>query len=125
MRWVWEATLFWYIYSNLCLVRFLATLPDKPRNLIVTNITSTSVEIFWEDPKNRGYYGISNFFIKLKRNNVLILTFITGKVNKYMLYNLISYTTYEVFVAAGVSKNQQFGDEARTTFVTLPERGKC
>ena len=73
--------------------------PDKPKNLTVTNITSTSAEISWLDPKGR--YGISHFWIKLKKENSQILSITTGKVNEYELSNLTSYTTYQISVTAG------------------------
>ena len=103
--------------SKLYFVLFpTAVLPDKPTNLTVTNITSRSAEISWLDPHNQGKYGLSKFRIKLKKENFLILDIPTRKVNKYVIYNLTPYTTYEISVAAG--NRYGFGEETTTSFLT-------
>ena len=98
--------------------------PHKPTNLTVTNITSSSADVSWLDPKRRTftYYRISRFWIKLKKENSLILSITTGKVNEYEINNLTSYTTYEISVAAG--NNYGFGEETTTSFLTS-EEGEC
>ncbi len=96
--------------------------PDKPTNLTVTNITSKRAEISWLDPKDQGRYGISRFWIKLKKENSQILSISTGKVNEYELNNLTSYSTYEISVAAG--SYYGFSEETTTSFLTS-EEGEC
>ena len=99
----------------------IALVPDKPTNLTVINITSNGVEISWIDPKNQGRYRLSRFWIKLKKENFLILSISTGKVNKYRIENLTPYTTYEISVAAG--NYLGFGEEISTLFLTFEEGG--
>ncbi|CAB4004464.1 collagen alpha-1(XIV) chain isoform X6, partial [Paramuricea clavata] len=97
--------------------------PDKPTNLTVTNITSRSAEISWQDPENHGRYGFSRFWIELKKDNSLILNITTGKVNKYEINNLTPDTTYEISVAAE-SDYYGLGEESITSFLTSKE-GEC
>jgi hypothetical protein len=97
--------------------------PDKPTNLTVTNITSRSAEISWQDPEYHGRYGFSRFWIELKKENSLILNITTGKVNEYKINNLTPYTTYEISVAAG-NYYYGFGEESNTSFLTSKE-GEC
>jgi hypothetical protein len=92
---------------------------------MVTNITSRSAVISWQDPENPGYYGYSTFCIKLKTDNVPILNITTGRENEYVLHNLTPDTAYEISLAAGSRIGNLFGDEATTTFETLPEGGEC
>ena len=100
-------------FSNIGLVN------DKPTNLAVANITSRSAEISWLDPKNHGKYGLSHFWIKLKKN-VVIRSFTTRqKVNEYEIDNLTPHTTYEISVAAGNYRGYSVG--AITTFLTSEE----
>ena len=75
----------------------------------------------WIDPKNQGRYRLSRFWIKLKKENFLILSINTGKVNKYRIENLTPYTTYEISVAAG--NYLGFGEEISTLFLTFEEGG--
>jgi hypothetical protein len=96
--------------------------PDKPTNLTVTNITSRSAEISWQDPEYHGRYYVSRFWIKLKKENSLILNITTGRVNKYEINNLTPYTTYEISVAAG--NYLGFGEETITSFSTTSEEGE-
>ena len=91
---------------------------------MVTNIASRSVAISWLDPENPGYYGFSNFLIKLKKDNVPILNITTGRVNEYILHNLTLDTAYEISLAAGTRIGNLFGDEATTMFETLSEGGE-
>ncbi len=98
----------------------LGLVPDKPINLTVTNITSRSAEISWLDPKDQGRYGISRFWIKLKKENSQIISITTTvKVNAYEINNLTSYTTYEISVAAG--NRYGFGEETITSLLTSEE----
>ena len=110
-----------YIYllhiSNLYFP--IAILPDKPTNIAVTNITSRSAKISWLDPKNQGRYGLSNFWIALKKDNSLILIIVTGKVNEYEIDNLTPFTTYEISVAAGNGYGS--GEETITSVLTSEE----
>ncbi len=94
-------------------------IPGRPRNLKVTNITSKSADISWLNPHN---IRLLNFWIKLKKENSLILNVTTGRVNKYEIRNLTSYTTYEISVAAG--NEYGFGEEAITSFSTASEKGE-
>ncbi len=98
---------------------FLALLPDKPRNLTVTNIKSRSAEISCLDPENTGDSDLTRFWIKLKKNKFLNLNTTTDKVNEYKLDNLTPYTTYEISVAAG--NKHGFGEETNTSFITSEE----
>ena len=93
--------------------------PDKPRNLTVANITSTSAVISWLDPQHYS----SRFFIKLKKDNTLILNISTGKVNEYEFNNLTPYSTYEISVAAG-NNEYGFGEDSFIAFITS-EEGEC
>ncbi len=77
---------------------------------------STSAEISWLDPKNRGRNGLSRFLIKLRKESALILNVTTGKVNEYEIDNLTPYITYEISVAAG--NRYGFGEETVTSFLT-------
>lgn len=74
----------------------------------------------WANPKNRGYYGLSGFLIKLKKDNSLIFSTFTEIVNQYKLHDLDPYVTYEISVTAG---NYQLGFEnaATTSFLTSEE----
>ncbi|CAB3981683.1 Receptor-type tyrosine- phosphatase delta, partial [Paramuricea clavata] len=90
-----------------------------PINLTVTNIKSRSAEISWPDPKDRERFGVSRFWIKLKKENSLILNITTGRVNEYEISNLTPYTTYEISVAAG--NDYGFGEESNTSFLTSEE----
>ncbi len=107
-------------YLKIIFVFFpIGLVPGKPINLTVTNITSRSADVSWLDPKKRGGSGISHLSIKLKKENALILSITTGKVNEYEIINLISYTTYEISVAAG--NYNGFGEETTTSFLTSEE----
>ena len=103
----------------------IALPPDKPTNLTVTNIKSTSAQISWKHPQNTGGYEdeppavLSGYLIKLKKDNSLICNITTGNVTTYKLHNLILYTTYEISVAA---KNIfGFGEETSVLFTTSEE----
>ena len=103
----------------------LGLVPDKPRNLTVANITSSSAVISWLDPDpprfSKSYS--SRFFIKLKKHNTLVLNISTGKVNECELNNLTPYTTYEISVAAG-NDEYGFGEDSFIAFITS-EEGEC
>ncbi len=112
-------------YFKIILVLFyIGLVPDKPTNLTVTNITSRSADVSWLDPVRQGfiYPYISHFWIKLKKENSLILSITTAKVNEYEINNLTSYTRYEISVAGGNSYG--FGEETITSFLTS-EEGEC
>ena len=94
-----------------------------PINLTVTNVKSRSAEISWQDSKDHARFGISRFWIKLKKENSLILNITTGKVNKYEINNLTPDTTYEISVAAETDY-YGFGEESSTSFLTS-EEGVC
>ena len=97
-----------------------AILPDKPTNITITNIASRSAKISWLDPKNQGTYGISNFWIGLKKYNSLNLIIVTGEVNEYKIDNLTPHTTYEISIAAG----NGYGSGGKTiTSVLTSEEG--
>ncbi len=101
----------------------LATFPDKATNITVTyNVTSRSAKISWLDPKNRGIYGLSNFWIIINKDGCLILNITTKKVNEYEINNLTPYTTYEISIAAGSYLG--FGEKSITSFLTS-EEGEC
>jgi hypothetical protein len=91
-----------------------------PINLTVTNIKSRSAEISWQDPKDHERFGVSRFWIKLKKENSLILNITTGKVNKFEINNLTPDTTYEISVAAETDY-YGFGEESITSFLTYEE----
>jgi ABC-type amino acid transport system permease subunit len=93
-----------------------------PINFTVTNITSRSAEISWQYPKDHRGFGVSRFWIKLKKENSLTLNITTGKVNEYKINNLTPYTTYEISVAAG--NYYGFGEGSNTSFLTS-EEGAC
>ncbi len=116
------STIIYDTFRNFILYSPLAVTPGRPRNLKVTNITSRSAEISWLDPYNQGRYGLSRFWIKLKRENSLIVNVTTGKVNQYKIDYLTPYTTYEVSVAAG--NFYGFGEEANTSFSIASEEGE-
>ena len=90
-----------------------------PINLTVTNIKSRSAEISWPDPEDHERFGVSRFWIKLKKENSLILNITTGKVNEYKINNLTPYTIYEISVAPG--NDYGFGEESNTSFLTSEE----
>ena len=90
------------MYKTACCLSFyLVALPDKPTNLTVTDITSRSAKISWKDPKIHGRYGLSGFWIILKKDTTPVFWIRTGRLNNYELKNLAPYTGYEVSVAAG------------------------
>jgi hypothetical protein len=93
-----------------------------PINHTVTNITSRSAKISWPDPEDHERFGVSRFWIKLKKKNFLILNITTGKVNEYEINNLTPYTIYEISVAPG--NDYGFGKESNTSFSTS-EEGEC
>jgi hypothetical protein len=104
------------------MLSLLGLVPDKPRNLTVANITSSSAVISWLDPLDeRTYSYFSRFLIKLKKENTLILSIPTGRVNEYQLNNLTPYTTYEISVASG--NHYGFGEESVASFLTSEEGG--
>ena len=118
--------LFIKYFKIIFVLFYIGLVPYKPTNLTVTNITSRSADVSWLDPKRRGVhvnFYISRFWIKLKKENSLILSITTGKVNEYEINNLTSYTTYEISVAAGDSY-YGFGEETTTSFLTS-EEGEC
>ena len=94
--------------------------PDKPTNLTVTNITSRSAEISWLDPEYHGINHFYRFWIKLKKENSLILNITTRKVNTYEINNLTPDTTYEISVTAETDY-YGFGEESITSFLTYEE----
>ena len=103
----------------------IALSPDKPTNLTVTNITSTSAEISWKHPQNKGGYKdkptvLFGYLIELKKDSSLIRNITTGNVTcTYKLDNLTPYTRYEISVAA---KNIfGFGEETSVLFTTSEE----
>jgi hypothetical protein len=98
---------------------YIAFVPHKPTNIIVTNLASRKAAISWIDPKNQGRYRLSRFWIKLNKENSLILNITTGKVNEYKIDHLIPHTTYEISVAAG--NYLGFGEEIITSFLTSEE----
>ena len=105
-----------------CILYFssIGLIPGKPRNLTVANITSRTAVISWLDPQLQEFFEYaSRFFINLKKENTTILSIATGKVNKYKLYNLTSYTTYEISVSAG--NYYGVGEESVTSFLTSEE----
>ncbi|CAB4030956.1 tyrosine- phosphatase Lar isoform X2 [Paramuricea clavata] len=77
-------------------------------------------EISWQDPKDHERFGVSRFWIKLKKENSLILNITTGKVNTYEINNLTPDTTYEISVAAETDYFG-FGEESITSFLTSKE----
>ena len=98
---------------------FPALYPDQPRNVTISNVKSRSAEISWIDPENQGYNGVSRYWIKIKKDNSLILNVTTGKVYKYEDNNLTPFTSYEISVAAG--NNDGFGEETNSLFKTLED----
>jgi hypothetical protein len=98
---------------------FLALFPDEPTKLTVTNIKSRTAEISWINPNNTGDGDLTGFWIKLKKENSLILNTTTDKVNEYELDNLTPYTTYKISVAVG--NKHGFGEETITSFLTSEE----
>ena len=98
---------------------FKALLPDKPINLAVTNITSRRAKITWQSPQNTGAGKVNNFFIKLRKDNLLIWNNTTAKENINTLDNLIPYTTYRISVAAKTEHG--LGEETTISFETLQE----
>ncbi len=110
-----------HIYLSFVIFSLVA-LPDKPTNLTVTDITSRSATISWLDPENVGIYGLSNFWIELKKDNSLILSITTPRVNKYILNYLTPYSTYEISVAAG---NYRGFDDGNTSSFSTFEEGEC
>ena len=115
--------LFIKYFKIIFVLFYIGLVPDKPTNLTVTNITSRSADVSWLDPKRRrvitAYPSILHFWIKLKKENSLILSITLGKVNEYEMNNLTSYTTYEISVAAGSYRG--FGEETITSFLTSEE----
>ncbi|XP_028402632.1 uncharacterized protein LOC114525467 [Dendronephthya gigantea] len=93
--------------------------PDQPRNLIVFNIKSRSAEISWIDPVNQGFTSVSRFWIKIKKDDSLILNMTTGEINKYKIDKLTPYTSYEISVAAG--NKDGFGEETMIALLTREE----
>ena len=85
-----------------------------------------SAVISWLDPEYTWFifYNIdfSGFFIRLKKENTLILNVTAGRVNQYELNNLTPYTTYEISVAAW--NHYGFGEEIVASFFTS-EEGEC
>ena len=68
----------------------------------MTGITSTSVKISWQSPKDWGKYRLSRFWIKIKRDSSLIRSIITpGRQYTYQINHLTPYTEYEISVAGG------------------------
>jgi hypothetical protein len=89
---------------------------------MVTHITSRSVNVSWQDPENVGESdeGLSGVWIKLKKDNSLILNITTTKVNTYEINsNLTPHTTYEISIAVG--NRDGFGDGNISSFTTSEE----
>ena len=92
---------------------------------MVTNITSRSVVIFWQDPQNKGETnreGLTGFWIQLQRGKSSIQNITTDKVNKYEIVNLTPYTTYEISVTAG--NKHGFGNAGNISLFTTSEEGE-
>jgi hypothetical protein len=107
------------VISDTLISFFPARFPDKPTNLTVANITSRSADISWLDPENTGDGDLTGVWIKMKKENSLIVNTITNKVNKFKLENLTPYTTYEISVA--VRNKHGFGEEIITSLITSEE----
>jgi hypothetical protein len=86
---------------------------------MVTNIKSRSAEMSWLDPNNTGDGDLTEFWIKLKKENSLTQNITKDKVNQYDLDNLTPYTKYEISVAVG--NKHGFGEEIITSFLTSEE----
>ena len=103
----------------------IALPPDKPTNLTVTNITSTSAQITWKHPQNKGGYEnkppavLTGYRIELKKDNSLIRNITTGNATTYKLDNLTPYTKYELSLVTGNIFG--FGDESIVLFKTSEE----
>ena len=96
------------------------TFPDKPRSLAMTGITSTSVKISWQSPKDWGKYRLSRFWIKIKRDSSLIRSIITpGRQYTYQINHLTPYTEYEISVAGG--NDRGYEQWTISTFLTSEE----
>ena len=93
--------------------------PDKPTNLIVSNITSRGAQISWIDPKNDEKYGLSLSLIKLKKEDFLIRKIFAENVNEYEIDDLTPFTTYKISVAAGNCFG--FSEKTITSFLTSEE----
>jgi hypothetical protein len=72
--------------------------PEKPTGLTVTDITSRSAKISWPW---QFCYGCQRYWIKLKKNNTLILN-ITSLIRRKIFRTLTPYTTYEIPASFGL-----------------------
>ena len=99
---------------------FLVLLPDEPTTLKFIKIKSRSVKLCWLKPKNEGKGYVSRFWIKLKKNNVVIQNITTRNANvEYKIKNLVPFTTYEISIAAG--NMYGFGKEIVASLKTSEE----
>ena len=106
-----------YILYNF----FIGLVPDVPINLAVTNLTPRSAKISWE--RDRDYLfpnPFSTYWIRLKKNNSLILNTTTTR-KRYEITNLTPNTRYEISVAA--QNRYGLGQDTFTSFLT-PEDGE-
>jgi hypothetical protein len=89
---------------------------------MVTHITSRSVNVTWQDPENDGESreGLTGVWIKLKKDNSLILNITTINVNTYEINSILTpYTTYEISIAVG--NKDGFGEGNFSSFKTSEE----
>ena len=98
-----------YILYNF----FIGLVPDVPMNLAVTNLTPRSAKISWK-------HAFSTYWIRLKKNNSLILNTTTTR-KRYEITNLTPNTRYEISVAA--QNRYGLGQDTFTSFLT-PEDGE-
>ena len=96
--------LFYFLSYCTTFFKFLpiVAFPDKPESLTMTDITSTSVKISWQSPKDWGNYSLSRFCIKIKRDLSHVRSiFTSGRQYTYQINHLTPYTEYEISVAGG------------------------
>ena len=96
---------------------YIVLLPEKPRNLSVSNIERNSARLSWLPLQGLdSMETVQKFKIIVTKEELQILVVQVSNVNEYVISNLSPYTTYQVFLAAANTRG--VGEKASVEFIT-------
>lgn len=87
-------------YSDACIFTTYESKPSAPRNLTITKITNSSIELFWEPPEflnGKIKYEIQHY---IKGNDKKITNVPRNTNLTHTIHNLMSFQEYEISVGA-------------------------